>query len=188
MTLDFPLTFSPILKERIWGGDKLTTVFKKGSEKTGIGESWELSDVEGDISIVSNGPLEGKSLKNLIKTYKGKLVGEKVYEAFGNSFPILIKYIDAKTPLSIQVHPSNELAKTRHNSFGKNEMWYIMEAEENAECIAGDILRGNKKPFECLHFGKKCNPENPLGAPMVSSEGACAAYYNFSHNLFESIN
>ena len=137
MTLDFPLTFSPILKERIWGGDKLTTVFKKGSEKTGIGESWELSDVEGDISIVSNGPLEGKSLKNLIKTYKGKLVGEKVYEAFGNSFPILIKYIDAKTPLSIQVHPSNELAKTRHNSFGKNEMWYIMEAEDKAELIVG---------------------------------------------------
>ena len=137
MTLDFPLTFNPILKERIWGGNKLTTVFKKGSEKTGIGESWELSDVEGDISIVSNGPLEGKSLKNLIKTYKGKLVGEKVYEAFGNSFPILIKYIDAKTPLSIQVHPSNELAKTRHNSFGKNEMWYIMEAEDKAELIVG---------------------------------------------------
>ena len=137
MTLDFPLTFSPILKERIWGGNKLTTVFKKGSEKTGIGESWELSDVEGDISIVLNGPLEGKSLKNLIQTYKGKLVGEKVYDAFGNSFPILIKYIDAKTPLSIQVHPSNKLAKMRHNSFGKNEMWYIMEAEEHAELIVG---------------------------------------------------
>ena len=137
MTLDFPLTFSPILKERIWGGDKLTTVFKKGSEKTGIGESWELSDVEGDVSVVSTGPLQGKNLKELIQTYKGKLVGEKVYSSFGNSFPILIKYIDAKTPLSIQVHPSNELAKTRHNSFGKNEMWYIMEAEENAELIVG---------------------------------------------------
>ncbi len=137
MTLDFPLTFNPILKERIWGGEKLTTVFKKGSEKSGIGESWELSDVEGDISIVSKGPLKGKSLKELIQTYKGKLVGEKVYAAFGNNFPILIKYIDAKTPLSIQVHPSNELAKTRHNSFGKNEMWYIMEAEENAELIVG---------------------------------------------------
>lgn len=137
MTLDSPLTFDPILKERIWGGDKLTTVFKKGSEKTGIGESWELSDVDGDISIVSNGPLKGKSLKDLIQTYKGQLVGEKVYRAFGNNFPILIKYIDAKTPLSIQVHPSNELAKKRHNSFGKNEMWYIMEAEENAELIVG---------------------------------------------------
>ena len=137
MTLDFPLTFKPILKERIWGGNKLTAVFKKGSEKTGIGESWELSDVEGDISVVSHGPLEGKSLKDLIQIYKGKLVGEKVYEAFGNSFPILIKYIDAKTPLSIQVHPSNELAKTRHNSFGKNEMWYIMEAEDKAELIVG---------------------------------------------------
>ena len=137
MTLDFPLTFNPILKERIWGGDKLTTVFNKGSERSGIGESWELSDVDGDISIVSNGPLKGKSLKDLIQTYKGKLVGEKVYDLFGNNFPILIKYIDAKAPLSIQVHPSNELAKTRHNSFGKNEMWYIMEAEEHAELIVG---------------------------------------------------
>jgi mannose-6-phosphate isomerase len=137
MTLNYPLTFEPILKERIWGGEKLTTVFKKGSKKTGIGESWELSDVDGDISIVSNGSLKGKSLKELIQTYKGNLVGENVYETFGDSFPILIKFIDAKTPLSIQVHPNNELAKERHNSFGKNEMWYIMEADNDAELIVG---------------------------------------------------
>lgn len=148
MTLDFPLTFTPILKERIWGGDKLTTVFKKGSEKSGIGESWELSDVEGDVSVVSTGVFKGKTLKELIQTYKGKLVGEKVYSAFGNSFPILIKYIDAKTPLSIQVHPSNELAKTRHNSFGKNEMWYIMEAEENAELIVGFNKELNQESYK----------------------------------------
>ena len=148
MTLDFPITFKPILKERIWGGEKLTTVFKKGSEKTEIGESWELSDVDGDISIVSNGPLKGKSLKDLIQTYKGQLLGEKVYKAFGNSFPILIKYIDAKTPLSIQVHPSNELAKTRHNSFGKNEMWYIMEVEENAELIVGFNQELTQKSYQ----------------------------------------
>lgn len=148
MTLDFPLTFNPILKERIWGGDKLTKVFKKGSDTSGIGESWELSDVDGDVSIVSNGPLKGKSLKDLIQTYKGKLVGEKVYDAFGNSFPILIKYIDAKTPLSVQVHPSNELAKTRHNSFGKNEMWYIMEAEEQAELIVGFNQKLTQKSYK----------------------------------------
>jgi mannose-6-phosphate isomerase len=137
MTLNYPITFNPILKERIWGGEKLTTVFKKGSKKTEIGESWELSDVEGDISIVSNGALKGKSLKELIQTYKGALVGEKNYATFGDSFPILIKYIDAKTPLSIQVHPNNELAKKRHNSFGKNELWYIMEADNDAELIVG---------------------------------------------------
>ena len=137
MALHYPLSFEPILKERIWGGEKLTTIFKKDVYKTHIGESWELSDVEGDVSVVSNGDLKGKSLKELIETYKEDLVGEKVYKAFGNSFPILIKFIDAKTPLSIQVHPNNELAKVRHNSFGKNEMWYIMEAENDAELIVG---------------------------------------------------
>jgi mannose-6-phosphate isomerase len=137
MTLNYPLTFEPILKERIWGGEKLTTVFKKGEKKTGIGESWELSDVHGDISVVANGSLKGKNLKELIQTYKGQLVGEKVYKTFVDSFPILIKFIDAKTPLSIQVHPNNELAKERHNSFGKNEMWYIMEADNDAELIVG---------------------------------------------------
>lgn len=137
MRLNYPLTFEPILKERIWGGEKLTTIFKKGVAATNIGESWELSDVEGDVSVVSNGNLKGKSLKELIETYKGDLVGEKVYNFFGNNFPVLIKFIDAKTPLSIQVHPNNELAKERHNSFGKNEMWYIMEADKDAELIVG---------------------------------------------------
>ena len=137
MALNTPITFYPILKERIWGGEKLTTVFKKESNKTNIGESWELSGVEGDVSVVASGELQGKSLKELIKTYKDKLVGEKVYKTFGDDFPILIKYIDAKTPLSIQVHPNNELAKERHDSFGKNEMWYIMQADDDAELIVG---------------------------------------------------
>ena len=137
MPLNYPLTFEPILKERIWGGEKLTTIFKKGLPQTHIGESWELSDVEGDVSVVSNGDLKGKSLKELIQTYQGDLLGDKVYKAFGDNFPILIKFIDAKTPLSIQVHPNNELAKERHNSFGKNEMWYIMQTDENAELIVG---------------------------------------------------
>ncbi|WP_394366168.1 type I phosphomannose isomerase catalytic subunit [Yeosuana marina] len=147
MILNAPITFYPILKERIWGGEKLTTVFKKESDKTNIGESWELSDVEGDVSVVASGELQGKTLKELIKTYKGALVGEKVYKTFGNDFPILIKYIDAKTPLSIQVHPNNELAKERHNSFGKNEMWYIMQADKNAELIVGFNQDIDKKTY-----------------------------------------
>ena len=80
------------------------------------------------MSVVSNGELKGKSLQELIQIYKGDLVGHKIYETFGDDFPILIKFIDTKLPLSIQVHPNNELAKARHNSFGKNEMWYIMES------------------------------------------------------------
>jgi len=135
--INYPIKFDPILKERIWGGEKLVTTFKKESNKRNIGESWEISDVEGDVSIVSKGYLKGKTLKELIETYKGELVGQKVYKQFGDNFPILIKFIDAKTPLSIQVHPNNELAKERHNSFGKNEMWYVMQAEEDAELIVG---------------------------------------------------
>lgn len=133
----YPIKFKPILKERIWGGEKLIKTFKKESDKTNIGESWEISDVEGAVSIVSNGDLKGKSLRYLIKEFKGKFVGEKVYQQFGEEFPILIKFIDAKTPLSIQVHPNNLLAKERHNSFGKNEMWYIMDCDEDANLIVG---------------------------------------------------
>ena len=133
----YPIKFEPILKERIWGGEKLIKTFKKESNKTNIGESWEISDVEGDISVVANGFLKGKSLRCLIKEFKAEFLGEKVYKQFGEEFPILIKFIDAKTPLSIQVHPNNKLAKERHNSFGKNEMWYIMDCDEDANLIVG---------------------------------------------------
>lgn len=143
----YPIKFEPILKERIWGGEKLIKTFKKNSEKTNIGESWEISDVKGDVSIVSNGALKGKSLKELVKTYKTEFVGEKVYKQFGENFPILIKFIDAKTPLSIQVHPSNELAKMRHNSFGKNEMWYVMDVDNDSELIVGFNRKVDKEKY-----------------------------------------
>ncbi len=166
MTLNYPITFEPILKERIWGGEKLTTIFKKGPKKTEIGESWELSDVEGDVSVVANGSLKGKSLKELIQTYKGDLVGKKVYETFGDSFPVLIKFIDAKTPLSIQVHPNNELAKERHNSFGKNEMWYIMETDDDAELIVG--FNQEISPSEYLKRLKEGNILEVLNSEKIS--------------------
>lgn len=137
MNLNYPLKFYPILKEKIWGGEKLMQLLNKTSDKKNIGESWEISDVEGNTSIVSNGTLKGKSLKELIITYKGDLVGQKVYEQFGNKFPLLIKFIDAKTPLSIQLHPHDDLALKRHNSFGKTEMWYVMDADEKANLIVG---------------------------------------------------
>ena len=133
----YPLKFTPISKYRIWGGDKLNTELNKNFNAENIGESWEISDVEGDETKTANGPLIGKTLKELISEYKGDFVGNAVYEKFGNEFPLLIKFIDAKTPLSIQVHPSDAIAKQRHNSFGKNEMWYVMQADENAELIVG---------------------------------------------------
>lgn len=131
----YPIKFNPILKDKIWGGQKLKSVLHKDSQLPNIGESWEISDVEGDTSIVSNGPLENQSLKHLLSTYKADLIGQKNYEKFGNKFPLLIKFIDAKQDLSIQLHPNDELAAKRHNSFGKTEMWYVMQADEGAKLI-----------------------------------------------------
>lgn len=133
----YPLKFNPIYKERIWGGTKLKDVLGKNAEGDLIGESWELSAVEGDVSLISNGSLKGKSLQEVINTYKGDLLGESVLNKFGTKFPILIKFIDAKKDLSIQLHPNDELAMKRHNSFGKTEMWYVMQADKGAELIVG---------------------------------------------------
>lgn len=135
--LNYPLKFYPILKDRIWGGDKLVAKLNKKSDLKDIGESWEISDVDGNISVVSNGLLKGKTLREILTTYTTKLVGEKNYRLFGNNFPLLIKFIDAHQDLSVQVHPNNALSKKRHNSFGKTEMWYIMQADKGAQLVLG---------------------------------------------------
>ncbi|WP_147677596.1 type I phosphomannose isomerase catalytic subunit [Algibacter pacificus] len=144
----YPLKFEPLYKYRLWGGEKLKTQLNKDYSENSIGESWEISDVKGDETQVLNGELKGQTLKQLISSFKGAFVGEAVYSAFGEDFPLLIKFIDAKTPLSIQVHPSNELAKTRHNSFGKNEMWYVMQADKDAELIVGFETEINKEEYQ----------------------------------------
>ena len=133
----YPLQFEPILKERIWGGEKLKTLLHKPITSTITGESWELSTVEGEVSIVANGELKGKSLTELINSFPDEILGTAVHIRFGKQFPLLFKYLDAREDLSIQVHPNDELAKKRHNSFGKTEMWYIMQADDNARIIVG---------------------------------------------------
>ncbi|MDX1326062.1 MAG: type I phosphomannose isomerase catalytic subunit [Arenibacter sp.] len=133
----YPLKFKPILKERLWGGTKLKQVLGKEISSDITGESWELSGVNGDVSIVANGELKGVSLQELIEKYPEDLLGKGVLERFGREFPVLIKFIDAKQDLSIQLHPNDELAKKRHNSFGKTEMWYVMDADKDAELIVG---------------------------------------------------
>ena len=135
--LNYPIKFTPILKEKIWGGEKLASILNKESDAKNLGESWEISGVKGDISVVENGALKGKTLNELLEEYKGKFLGEKIYADFGAEFPLLIKYIDAKTALSVQLHPHDDLAKERHNSFGKTEMWFIMQADENADINVG---------------------------------------------------
>lgn len=133
----YPLKFEPILKDKIWGGQKLKSILNKNSNLPNIGESWEISDVEGDTSVVINGSLEGQSLKQLLSTYKEDLIGLQNYRIFENKFPLLIKFIDAREDLSIQLHPNDELAAKRHNSFGKTEMWYVMQADEGSNLIVG---------------------------------------------------
>lgn len=133
----YPLQFEPILKERIWGGEKLKTVLNKPITSKITGESWELSTVEGDVSVVANGDLKGKSLMELINETPNEILGTRVYERFGKQFPLLFKYLDAREDLSIQVHPNDKLAKERHNSFGKTEMWYVMQADADSRIIVG---------------------------------------------------
>ncbi|MDO1446879.1 mannose-6-phosphate isomerase [Rhodocytophaga aerolata] len=133
----YPLIFHPIFKERIWGGNKLKTVLNKECPFDQCGESWEISAVPGDVSVVKEGKLQGKALDELIRTYKGELVGEKVYNKFGETFPLLIKFLDAQEDLSIQLHPNDELAQKRHNSFGKTEMWYVMQADKGSSVRSG---------------------------------------------------
>lgn len=133
----YPLHFEPIFKERIWGGTKLKTILNKSITSDSTGESWEISAVANDVSVVANGVFKGKSLNELINEFPKEILGEQVYAQFGKQFPLLFKYLDAREDLSIQVHPNDELAAKRHNSFGKTEMWYVVQADENARLIVG---------------------------------------------------
>ena len=143
----YPLQFEPILKERIWGGEKLKTVFNKPIVSKITGESWELSTVEGDVSVIAGGELKGKSLTDIINEAPNEILGTEVYKRFGAQFPLLFKYLDAREDLSIQVHPDDELAKERHNSFGKTEMWYVMQADEGARIIVGFKEKSNSAEY-----------------------------------------
>ena len=133
----YPLKFEPILKQTLWGGDKIIPFKHLNEDLSNVGESWEVSAVEGSESIVANGADKGLTLPEMVRKYKEELVGETNYARFGSKFPLLIKFIDAKLDLSIQVHPGDELAKKRHNSFGKNEMWYVIAADKGAKLISG---------------------------------------------------
>ena len=133
----YPLKFQPILKDKIWGGQKLQQILNKPTSSTEAGESWEISDVEGDTSVVSNGTMAGTSLKSLMELHTTDLLGHKNFQQFGTKFPLLIKFIDAKSDLSVQLHPNDALAKARHNSFGKTEMWYVVQADPDSNLIVG---------------------------------------------------
>ncbi|MDR1675765.1 MAG: class I mannose-6-phosphate isomerase [Tannerella sp.] len=133
----YPFIFKPILKTMIWGGTDIRPFKGLTPADALVGESWELSHVEGNCSVVANGPLEGQTLDDLIAAYGARLTGEKVMQRFGRTFPLLIKFIDARDNLSIQVHPGDRLAWERHHSFGKTEMWYVVKAAPGAVLYSG---------------------------------------------------
>lgn len=145
----YPLKFKPILKERVWGGHTLQKDYGKEADSGAyIGESWEISGLQGDISVVSNGYLAGNNLEEIAEVYMGDLMGELIYEKFGREFPILIKLIDAQDKLSFQVHPGDEIARNRHNAYGKTEMWFILEADDKAFIHAGFKNPSTKQEFD----------------------------------------
>lgn len=144
----YPLKFKTIFKEKIWGGQKIKTILGKDyGDLDNCGETWELSGVKGNISEVANGIFAGSKITALIQEHQEALVGKKIYQQFGNEFPLLIKFIDAAQDLSIQVHPDDKMAKERHDGFGKTEMWYILQADENASLISGFNKETNKEEY-----------------------------------------
>ncbi|MDY0101745.1 MAG: mannose-6-phosphate isomerase [Lentimicrobium sp.] len=161
----YPLKFKPVLKDKIWGGDKIKTVLGIDySPLPNCGEAWVLSGVDNNQTDIVNGFLAGNELNELVEIYMGDLVGDGVYERFGDEFPILVKFIDAADWLSIQVHPDDELAAKRNIGYGKSEMWYIIDADPGAELISGfskkvdqEIYKQhleNKSLREILNFEK----------------------------------
>ena len=155
--------FEPLLKQTIWGGDKIVTFKHLESDLDSVGESWEISGVPGDESVVANGEYKGKTLNEVLAEMKDKLVGADNYKRFGDRFPLLIKFIDARQDLSIQVHPDDETAHRQGKPMGKTEMWYVMDSDENASLKVG--------------LKKKITPEEY--AQMVENDTICDALGNY---------
>ena len=152
----YPIKFKPIYHEKIWGGNRFKTILHKDyGNLPNCGESWEISGVDGNVSVVENGFLAGNNLQELIEIYMGEIVGDKVFKKFGVEFPLLIKFIDAAQDLSVQVHPNDELSKKRHNAYGKTEMWYVVDAEKGALINSGFNQEVTKEKYiEFFNQGK----------------------------------
>ncbi len=153
----YPLKFQPILKTKIWGGNRLVKEYSKfydpeeEIDPSHIGESWEIVDLGDDSSMVSEGFLEGNSLFDILETYLGDLVGDKVFEMYNLQFPVLVKLLDINTNISVQVHPDDEIALERYDNYGKEEFWHVLDADENAR-----IYLGFKRKVTATEFYDKC--------------------------------
>ncbi|AJH16061.1 type I phosphomannose isomerase catalytic subunit [Myroides profundi] len=153
----YPILFQPILKDRIWGGTKLKSILGKDIDSNEVGESWEISGVSSDVSVVANGVYEGLSLNDLIQKFPEEILGDYIINRFDKKFPLLFKFLDAKEDLSIQLHPNDDLAQKRHGSFGKTEMWYVMQTDENARIVV-DFKDGVTQQDYLHHLEAKTLP------------------------------
>ena len=162
--------FEPLLKQTIWGGDKIIPFKHLTSHlsplTSNIGESWEISGVSGSETIVAEGPDKGKSLNQLLREQKDLLIGKDNYERFGDEFPLLVKFIDAQKDLSIQVHPNDEMAQRHGKPHGKTEMWYCLGdvetsnqgVQDNSPEASSDVLN-SQPPFIYNGLKQKITPE-----------------------------
>ena len=160
----YPIRFNPIFKHKVWGGNKLKELLNKPVSEENIGESWEISGVKNYVTKVANGIYQDKDLNDLVREFKSKFLGEENFKRFGEEFPLLIKFLDAKENLSVQLHPDDDLARERHNSFGKNEMWYLIDTEKDSFLNLGlkkdvqesDVLQAiqNNSLVDLLNFQK----------------------------------
>ncbi len=144
----YPLKFQPLPKEKIWGGTRLNRVANHQSGHPQIGETWDVAALDDNDSEVVNGFLAENTLSELLEVYMSDLVGDKVYSKHGNNFPLLVKLIDATDKLSVQVHPNDEMAQQNGERNGKTEMWYVLEADDNAEIILGFNKEVTKEELE----------------------------------------
>jgi len=170
----YPIRFCPILKQKIWGGDHLNKLKNLTSPTHQLGESWEISAVKGNVSVIQNGDYRDLSLDDLIHQFPVQLLGKKVIQQFGEQFPLLIKYINAAQNLSIQVHPDDTVAHCKHNCFGKTEMWYIMDAEPDAQ-----LILGFKDDCEDSAFAKAISQNTVM--ELLNSENVVAGDAFFIH-------
>lgn len=145
-----PLKFKALLKQTIWGGDKIIPFKHLDDHLENVGESWEISGVPSNETVVADGEYAGKKLNELVIEQKDKLVGKANYERFGDEFPLLIKFIDARQDLSIQVHPTDEIAKRQGKERGKTEMWYIMDSDKDAKLYSGLKMQITPEQYKAM--------------------------------------
>lgn len=181
----YPLKFKPIYKQNIWGGNNISNIKPNNDAPEKCGESWEISGVQGSLSIVDNGFLKGNNIQEISEIYMGELLGQKVYDKFGIEFPLLFKIIDANKNLSIQVHPDDSFATKQHNAYGKNEAWYILKAEKNAEILLG--FNQNIKQYDFISHVKNSSLESVLNKFKVKQGDVYEVPSGTPHSIGEGI-